>query len=45
MGFYSLDIACKVAFSSAGMKAAATKVPMFAYATEALISRLPTVNG
>jgi hypothetical protein len=27
------------------MKAAATNAPMFARATEALMSRLPTVNG
>jgi nicotinamidase-related amidase len=36
------------AFSSEGMKAAATNAPMFAHAiltTEALMSRLPTVNG
>ena len=33
------------AFSSDGMKAAATNAPIFAYATEALMSRLPTVNG
>ena len=33
------------AFSSDGMKAAATNAPMFAHATEALMSRLPTVDG
>jgi hypothetical protein len=33
------------AFGSEGMKAAATNAPMFAHATEALMSRLPTVNG
>jgi nicotinamidase-related amidase len=33
------------AFSLDGMKAAATNAPMFARATEALMSRLPTVNG
>jgi hypothetical protein len=27
------------------MKAAATNAPMFAHASEALMSRLPTVNG
>jgi hypothetical protein len=30
---------------SAGMKAAAANAPMFAHATEALMSRLPTVSG
>jgi hypothetical protein len=33
------------AFGSEGMKAAATNASMFAHATEALMSRLPTVNG
>ena len=33
------------AFGSEGMKAAATNAAMFAHATEALMSRLPTVNG
>jgi len=33
------------AFGSEVMKAAATNAPMFAHATEALMSRLPTLNG
>jgi hypothetical protein len=33
------------AFGSEGMKAAATSAQMFAHATEALMSRLRTVNG
>jgi hypothetical protein len=33
------------AFGSEGMKAAVTNAPMFAHATEALMSRLPNVNG
>jgi hypothetical protein len=33
------------AFGSEGMKAAATKAPMIAHATEAFMSRLPIVNG
>jgi hypothetical protein len=33
------------AFGSEGMKAAATNAPMFTHATEALMSRLPTVIG
>jgi hypothetical protein len=33
------------AFGSTVMKAAATNAPMFGHATEALMSRLPTVNG
>jgi hypothetical protein len=33
------------AFSPDGMKAAATNAPTIAHATEALMSRLPTVNG
>src|SRR5260370_42646919 len=33
------------AFDSDRMKAAATNAPMFARATEGLMSRLPTVNG
>jgi hypothetical protein len=35
----------RAAFDSDGMKVAATNAPMFAHATEALMSRLPTVNG
>jgi len=33
------------AFGSDGMKGAATNAPMFAHGTEALMSRLPTVNS
>jgi hypothetical protein len=33
------------AFGSAGMTVAATNAPIFAYATEELMSQLPTVNG
>jgi hypothetical protein len=40
-----LVIDATAAFGSKVMKAAATNAPMFAHATEALMSRLPTVNG
>jgi hypothetical protein len=33
------------AFRSEGITAAATNAPIFTHTTEALMSRLPTVNG
>jgi hypothetical protein len=35
----------RISFGPEGMKAAATNAPMFAHATEALMSRLPTVDS